>query len=269
VHPVVVMSIVDHHSRRAKSQKRVIGTLLGSISGDGVVDVRDSFAVPHTEGDKVAVDMQYYHTMLALHQRGSPGLAIVGWYASGGGITDTSAMFHGFFVGLMPGTAPVHLLVDTSLAELKLSVTAYVGVSLTLGHTVGSLFEPIETTLAVAEADKIALAMVTRAVDGEGDEPSSTTVADLTNVNVGALLRRIHGQLQRLYDHATAVVEGKTPANADVGAALLEVIQALPAIQADEFERILTGGVDDLLMVAYLAKAARLQLTLVEQIEQI
>jgi translation initiation factor 3 subunit F len=247
--------------------------LLGSISGDGVVDVRDSFAVPHTEGDKVAVDMQYYHTMLALHQRGSPGLAIVGWYASGGGITDTSAMFHGFFVGLMPGTAPVHLLVDTSLTTHKLSVAAYVGVSLTLGHTVGSLFEPVETTLAVAEADKIALNMVTRAVDGAAaaaaDEPATTTVADLTNVNVGALLRRIHGQLQRLYDHATAVVEGKTPANDDVGAALLEVVQALPAIQADEFERILTGGVDDLLMVAYLAKAARLQLTLVEQIEQI
>jgi translation initiation factor 3 subunit F len=264
------MSIVDHHSRRTKTQKRVIGTLLGSISGDGVVDVRDSFAVPHTEGDKVAVDMQYYHTMLALHQRGSPGLAIVGWYASGGGITDTSAMFHGFFVGLMPGTAPVHLLVDTSLTTHKLSVTAYVGVSLTLGHTVGSLFEPVETTLAVAEADKIALNMVTRAVDGaDGPEPSTTTVADLTNVNVGALLRRIHGQLQRLYDHATAVVEGKTPANDDVGAALLEVVQALPAIPADEFERILTSGVDDLLMVAYLAKAARLQLTLVEQIEQI
>ena len=174
-------------------------------------------------------------------------------------------MFHGFFVGVMTGVAPVHVLVDTSLAQLKLQVTAYVGVSLTLGHTVGSLFEPIETTLAVAEADKIGLAMVSRAVSGD-DNP---TVADLTNVNVGALLRRIQAQLQRLHDHATAVVDGKTPANADVGAALYEVVQALPALQASDFERILNGGVDDLLMVAYLAKAARLQLTLVEQIETI
>jgi proteasome lid subunit RPN8/RPN11 len=79
VHPVVVMSILDHHSRRSKAAKRVIGTLLGAVSGDGVVDVRASFPVPHTEGEKVAVDMQFYHNMLALHQKAHPGHAIVGW----------------------------------------------------------------------------------------------------------------------------------------------------------------------------------------------
>jgi hypothetical protein len=30
IHPVVLLSILDHHSRRNKDQHRVIGTLLGS-----------------------------------------------------------------------------------------------------------------------------------------------------------------------------------------------------------------------------------------------
>jgi len=35
--------------RRQETQERVIGTLLGSVGADGVVDVRNSYAVPHNE----------------------------------------------------------------------------------------------------------------------------------------------------------------------------------------------------------------------------
>jgi len=69
VHPVVVLSIIDHFSRRPKNQKRVIGTLLGSVNAEGVVDVRDSFPVPFTEVDTVAVDMQFHRTMMELYSK--------------------------------------------------------------------------------------------------------------------------------------------------------------------------------------------------------
>ena len=48
VQPVVLFSICDAYIRRNEGKERVIGTLLGSIS-DGVVDVRDCYAVPHNE----------------------------------------------------------------------------------------------------------------------------------------------------------------------------------------------------------------------------
>lgn len=48
VHPLVLLSIVDHYNRVARdTRKRVIGVLLGS-SFRGVVDVTNSYAgVPH------------------------------------------------------------------------------------------------------------------------------------------------------------------------------------------------------------------------------
>jgi JAB1/Mov34/MPN/PAD-1 ubiquitin protease len=44
VHPLVLLSVVDHYNRVAKdTKKRVVGVLLGSIS-KGEVDVTNSFA---------------------------------------------------------------------------------------------------------------------------------------------------------------------------------------------------------------------------------
>lgn len=44
VHPLVLLSVVDHYNRVAKdTKKRVVGVLLGSVS-KGEVDVSNSFA---------------------------------------------------------------------------------------------------------------------------------------------------------------------------------------------------------------------------------
>lgn len=67
VHTVVLMSILDHHTRRsgdatlgndggARVVDRGIGVLLGSISAGGVVDITGSFGVPHLEReDEVSI----------------------------------------------------------------------------------------------------------------------------------------------------------------------------------------------------------------------
>jgi hypothetical protein len=50
VHPLVLLSAVDHHYRVAREQakKRVVGVLLGEVK-DGRVDVTNSFALPFEE----------------------------------------------------------------------------------------------------------------------------------------------------------------------------------------------------------------------------
>ena len=79
VHPVALFSILDHYLRRAESQERVIGTLLGTRHG-GEVEVKSSFAVLHSETDEqVAVDMEYLKTMYDLHHKVNPKEVIVGW----------------------------------------------------------------------------------------------------------------------------------------------------------------------------------------------
>jgi hypothetical protein len=47
LHPLVLLSVVDHYNRVARdTKKRVVGVLLGSTS-KGVVDVSNSFAGWH------------------------------------------------------------------------------------------------------------------------------------------------------------------------------------------------------------------------------
>jgi hypothetical protein len=54
VHPLVLLSVVDHFNRMAKigNQKRVVGLLLGSWSSKGVLDISNSFAVPFDEDER-------------------------------------------------------------------------------------------------------------------------------------------------------------------------------------------------------------------------
>lgn len=46
VHPLVLLSVVDHFNRMGKigNQKRVVGLLLGCIKGKGILDISNSFA---------------------------------------------------------------------------------------------------------------------------------------------------------------------------------------------------------------------------------
>lgn len=49
VQPLVIFNICDCYVRRPDQAERVIGTLLGSVLPDGTVDIRNSYAVPHSE----------------------------------------------------------------------------------------------------------------------------------------------------------------------------------------------------------------------------
>lgn len=46
VHPLVLLSVVDHFNRMGKvgNQKRVVGILLGSLKAKGILDISNSFA---------------------------------------------------------------------------------------------------------------------------------------------------------------------------------------------------------------------------------
>jgi hypothetical protein len=56
VHPVVLFNISDAYIRRNEGQERVIGTLLGTVSSDGTVEIKNSYAVPHKEtSDEVSM----------------------------------------------------------------------------------------------------------------------------------------------------------------------------------------------------------------------
>lgn len=67
VHPLVIFNICDCYVRRPDQADRVIGTLLGSVLPDGTVDIRNSYAVPHTEfSDQVLLTLRLTHFSVSL-----------------------------------------------------------------------------------------------------------------------------------------------------------------------------------------------------------
>merc|ERR1719234_414904 len=89
VHPLVLLSVVDHFSRMGKigNQKRVVGLLLGSWSSKGILDIANSFAIPFDEDDKDRdvwfLDHEYLETMYNMFRKVNAKERVVGWYHTG------------------------------------------------------------------------------------------------------------------------------------------------------------------------------------------
>ena len=87
VHPLVLLSAVDHYNRVARdTKKRVVGMLLGSVS-KGVVDVTNSFAVPFEEDERDQniwfLDHSFHEQMMAMFKKVNASEKLVGWYSTG------------------------------------------------------------------------------------------------------------------------------------------------------------------------------------------
>ena len=87
VHPLVLLSVVDHFNRVSKEGKRVVGCLLGSWRSNGVIDVSNSFAVPFDEDDSDQtvwyLDHNYMEQMAAMFRKVNSKERVMGWYHSG------------------------------------------------------------------------------------------------------------------------------------------------------------------------------------------
>lgn len=73
VHPLVLLSVVDHYNRVARNTKnRVLGVLLGQVTGSEV-NVANSFAVPFEEDDKDPdvwfIDHNYFEAMYDMFKK--------------------------------------------------------------------------------------------------------------------------------------------------------------------------------------------------------
>ncbi len=94
MHPVVLMSILDHHIRREAVGDKVIGALLGTVGPGGVVEVTNAFGIFHkATQEEILVRRQTLNDLLELHRRVDPNETLVGWYSSwrGSGAEAASA----------------------------------------------------------------------------------------------------------------------------------------------------------------------------------
>uniref|UniRef100_UPI00358F4B62 eukaryotic translation initiation factor 3 subunit F n=1 Tax=Myxine glutinosa TaxID=7769 RepID=UPI00358F4B62 len=261
LHPVVLFSIIDSYERRNEDAKRVIGTLLGTVDKQ-IVEITNCFSVPHNESeDEVAVDMEFAKNMFELHKKVTLNEHIVGWYATGHDITEHSVLIHEYYSRETPD--PVHLTVDTMLRGGRMSIKAYVSASMGIpGKTMGIIFTPLNLKYEYKDAERTGVELIQRTRNHPKRTVSMT--AELQQVSVAA--SSIQEMLTQVLQYIEDVLAGKTVADNQVGRFLMDLVNKVPKISPEDFEAMINGNVNDLLMVTYLSNLTTAQLGLYEKL---
>uniref|UniRef100_A0A8C7UMK8 Eukaryotic translation initiation factor 3 subunit F n=1 Tax=Oncorhynchus mykiss TaxID=8022 RepID=A0A8C7UMK8_ONCMY len=261
IHPVVLASIGDSYERRNEGASRVIGTLLGTIDKHSV-EVTNCFSVPHNESeDEVAVDMEFAKNMYELHKRVSPSEVIVGWYATGFEITEHSVLIHEYYS--REATNPIHLTMDTALQSGKMNIRAYLSAQMgVLGKTVGVMFTPLSVKYKYYDTERIGIDLLERTRDA----PNTTNGLTSDLCQVGGAAGRVQDMLATVLTYIEDVLSGKQTADNSVGRYLMDLVNKVPKITAEDFETMLNSNINDLLMVTYLSNLTQAQIALNEKI---
>ncbi|KAH7537526.1 hypothetical protein FEM48_Zijuj03G0102400 [Ziziphus jujuba var. spinosa] len=293
VHPLVIFNICDCYVRRPDQADRVIGTLLGSILPDGTVDIRNSYAVPHSESsDQVALDIDYHHNMLISHQKVNPKEVIVGWYSTGLGVTGGSALIHEFYSREVSN--PVHLTVDTGFSTGEGTIKAYVSVNLSLGdRQLAAQFQEIPLDLRMVEAERVGyltnlfsefILFCNMSIYGsqcgcalEGEEVYTLGIVDILKTTMvdklptdlegmEASMERLLALIDEVYKYVDNVVEGRVAPDNNIGRFISDTVASLPKLPPTAFDKLVNDSLQDHLLMLYLSSITRTQLSLAEKL---
>lgn len=270
VHPLVLLHVLDHHTRRQEASGRVIGTLLGRRDGKKV-EVTNCFAVPHAErGEEVAIGKDFNKQMLALHLRANRKETVVGWYASAALgdedntndapdlIFNTSSLIHEFYAEECDEGDPVHLVVDTRLLEDAITARAYRSTPVVVqGEPMANMFHELRLTVQNSEPENLALHRMvadSKGEDKEKDEPLLVSMEKLYNM------------LEIASDYVDSVMDGKRSPDAEIGRQVANTLATVPRIRPEVFDKLFNDSLQDLLMVTYLSNITQTQLSIAEKL---
>jgi len=263
IHPIVLFSIVDSYERRNEDAKRVIGTLLGTYEKGGV-EVTNCFTVPHTEGDEVAVDMDFARTMFELHKQVNRGEQVVGWYSTGSEVTEHSLLLHEYYA--REAKNPIHLTVDTTLRTGHMGAKGYVSTSMGVpGKALGTIFTPISIEITAYDPERVGLDFISQAKHN----PKRTVAMTGDMEQVTTACTKLQDMLSTVLQYVDDVMAGRISADNAVGRHLMSTIQSIPRIDPEKFQDMLNDNMKDLLMVVYLSNLTKTQLALTEKLTHI
>eukprot|EP00531_Pseudo-nitzschia_arenysensis_P002433 CAMPEP_0116117354 /NCGR_PEP_ID=MMETSP0329-20121206/1525_1 /TAXON_ID=697910 /ORGANISM="Pseudo-nitzschia arenysensis, Strain B593" /LENGTH=305 /DNA_ID=CAMNT_0003610907 /DNA_START=112 /DNA_END=1029 /DNA_ORIENTATION=+ len=271
VHPLVLLHVLDHHTRRQEGSGRVIGTLLGRRDGKKI-EVTNCFAVPHAErGDEVAIGKDFNKQMLALHLRANRKETVVGWYASAALgdvdgeeapdlIANTSSLIHEFYAEESDEGDPVHLVVDTRILDDAITARAYRSTPVVVqGEPMANMFHELRLTLKNSEAETLALHRMVE--DSKGKSATEPTEEPLL-----ISMEKLYKLLETASEYVDSVIDGKTSPDAEVGRQVADTLASVPRIRPEVFDKLFNDSLQDLLMVTYLSNITQTQLSIAEKL---
>lgn len=257
VHPLVLLSIVDHYNRVARdTRKRVVGVLLGT-SSRGTVDVTNSYAVPFEEDDKDPriwfLDHNYHESMFSMFKRINAKEHVVGWYSTGPKLKENDLDVHALFNNYVPN--PVLVIIDVQPKELGIPTKAYYAVEEVKENATQKsqkVFVHVPSEIAAHEVEEIGVEHLLRDVK---DTTISTLATEVSSKL--AALKGLDARLTEIRGYLDHVIEGKLPLNHEILYHLQDVFNLLPNLNVNELIKAFAVKTNDMMLVIYLSSLIR------------
>ncbi|XP_071489602.1 26S proteasome non-ATPase regulatory subunit 7-like [Diadema antillarum] len=254
VHPLVLLSVVDHFNR-IRNQRRVVGVLLGSWR-QGVLDIANCFAVPFDEDDKDSsvwfLDHDYLENMYTMFKKVNAREKIVGWYHTGPKLHQNDIAVNELIRKYCPNS--VLCIIDAKPKELGLPTEAYYAVEEVHddGTPTSKTFEHIPSEMGAEEAEEVGVEHLLRDI-------KDTSVGTLSQRITAQLLglKGLQSQIQHISSYLQKVAAGELPVNHTIIYQLQDVFNLLPDVNLNDFVKSLVTKTNDQMLVVYLASLIR------------
>mmetsp|Transcript_24797 Transcript_24797/g.63841 ORF Transcript_24797/g.63841 Transcript_24797/m.63841 type:complete len:302 (+) Transcript_24797:117-1022(+) len=268
VHPLVLLSVVDHYNRTAKdTKKRVMGVLLGETF-KGQVDVTNSFAVPFEEDEKDPsiwfVDHSYLEAMSHMFKKVNAKEKIVGWYSTGPRLRSSDLDIN----ELMSNYCDTPTLVICEVqpkSDMGLPTTAYYSkdeVREDGTQKSQKVFVNLPCGVGAHEAEEIGVEHLLRDVK---DATISTLASEVSSKM--AALKGLKARLEEISQYLEHVEAGRLPINHDIMYQLQDVFNLLPNLNVEDLMKSFAVKSNDMMLVIYLSSMIRSVIALHNLIE--
>jgi 26S proteasome regulatory subunit N8 len=263
VHPIVLLSIADHHNRVAPTTnaQRVIGILLGD-EFEGCVNVLQSFAVPFDEETSdspvLFIDSSFIYEMYELVRKVNLKERIVGWYSSKSTISGNDLQIHQSMRRYTPD--PIFITTDVQAQDPnEIPVRAYIGTERvrTDGRPLLTSFESLPTSIEFLEVEEIAVEHLLRDTK---DVDISEIGQTLTNSAHG--LAALEERLRHISDYLGFVIEGKLPVDNEIVGLTQAIFNLLPNLRLKDTTQALATESDDAAFMVFTSQLVRSVVTL-------
>merc|ERR1712087_96939 len=255
VHPIVLLSVVDHYSRVAKgTTKRVVGTLLGEVD-DFKLHITNCFAVPFEENPRDPqvwfLDHNFHENMFAMFKKVNTKERVVGWYSTGPKIKPSDLSIHELYRRYTP--EPVLVVMDVQPKDLELPMEAYYSVQeQTSDEMFKRTFLHVQSTVGAFEAEEVGVEHLLRDIKNA----SASTLAVRVGDKIGAL-KGLAKRLKDISDYLQQVVDKKLPQNQEIIYQLQEVFNLLPDQDSEELVKSFAMETNDMMLSLYLGSILR------------
>jgi len=256
VHPLVLLSVVDHYDRVAKgSKKRAVGCILGYRTSKTSYAITNSFAVPFDEETMPPrtwfLDHNYLEDMFRMLRRVTAKEKIIGWYSTGPKIVNNDISIHDMF--LKYTDEPIYCIIKVKNETDDIPAEAYTAYDIIKEDgRPDRKFAHINTTIVASEAEEVGVEHLLRDIQ-------NPTLSTLTS-EVGYKISGLNGlsmRLDTILNYLKKVLSGALPRNQDILQNLQLIFNLLPNLSAPDLQRALAVKNNDHSVNLYIASIIR------------